>query len=87
MIEIDGPEVPILDGSAVAFVKEILRTGIKLQNHPVKAIRILKIDYKKELAWAKLEPSENPKISFLHRQFPTVFFPHVFLICFYFFDD
>ncbi len=65
LIEIDGPEVPILDGSAVAFVKEILRTGIKLQNHPVKAIRILKkIDYKKKLAWAKLEPSENPIISF-----------------------
>ena len=30
LIEIDGPEVPILDGSALAFVKEILRTGIKL---------------------------------------------------------
>ena len=65
LIEIDGPEVPILDGSAVAFVKEILRTGIKLQNHPVKAVRILKtVDYKKELAWAKFEPSENPIISF-----------------------
>jgi UDP-3-O-[3-hydroxymyristoyl] N-acetylglucosamine deacetylase len=31
LLEIDGPEVPILDGSALAFVKEILKTGIKLQ--------------------------------------------------------
>ena len=65
LIEINGPEVPILDGSAVAFVKEILRTGIKLQNHPVKAIQILKkVDYNSQLAWAMLEPSENPIISF-----------------------
>ena len=32
LVEINGPEVPILDGSAVTFVKEILKTGIKLQN-------------------------------------------------------
>ena len=31
LLEIDGPEVPILDGSALVFVKEILKTGIKLQ--------------------------------------------------------
>ena len=65
LIEIDGPEVPILDGSALAFVKEILRTGIKLQKQPLKAVRIIKtVQFKEELAWAKFEPSENTKISF-----------------------
>ena len=65
LLEIDGPEVPILDGSALAFVKEILKTGIKLQKQSVKAIRILrKVEYKQEMAWAKFEPSENPKMSF-----------------------
>ena len=65
LLEIDGPEVPILDGSALAFVKEVLKTGIKLQQHPLKAVRILKtVKYKQDLAWAKFEPSANLKMSF-----------------------
>ena len=65
LLEIDGPEVPILDGSALAFVKEILKTGIKLQRQSLKALRILKtVKYKQDLAWAKFEPSANPKMSF-----------------------
>ena len=36
LLQIDGPEVPILDGSALAFVKEILKTGIKLQEAIIK---------------------------------------------------
>ena len=60
LLEIDGPEVPILDGSALSFVKEILKTGIKVQEHSLKAVRIIKtVQYKEELAWAKFEPSEN----------------------------
>jgi UDP-3-O-[3-hydroxymyristoyl] N-acetylglucosamine deacetylase len=65
LLEIDGPEVPILDGSALAFVKGILNTGIKLQEQSVKAVRVLrKVEHKQELAWAKFEPSANPKMSF-----------------------
>ena len=65
LLEIDGPEGPILDGSALAFVKEILKTGIKLQQQSIKALRILKtVKYKQDLAWAKFEPSANPKMSF-----------------------
>jgi UDP-3-O-[3-hydroxymyristoyl] N-acetylglucosamine deacetylase len=65
LLEIDGPEVPILDGSSLTFVKEILKTGIKLQKQPVKAVRILKtIVYEEASAWAKFEPSTNPKMSF-----------------------
>ena len=65
LLEIDGPEVPILDGSALAFVKEILKTGIKLQQQSLKAIRIRKtVKHQQRLAWAKFEPSRNPKMSF-----------------------
>jgi UDP-3-O-[3-hydroxymyristoyl] N-acetylglucosamine deacetylase len=65
LLEIDGPEVPILDGSALAFVKEILKTGIKLQQQSLKAVRILEtVKHKQGLAWAKFEPSTNPKMSF-----------------------
>ena len=32
LIELDGPEIPILDGSAEPFVKEIIQSGIETQN-------------------------------------------------------
>ena len=65
LLEIDGPEVPILDGSALVFVKEILKTGIKLQQKSLKAVRILRtVKYEHGSAWAKFEPSTNPKMSF-----------------------
>ena len=65
LVEINGPEVPILDGSAVTFVKEILKTGIKLQKSSLKAVRILNtVKYKKDIAWAKFEPSDYPRMSF-----------------------
>lgn len=41
-IEIDGPEVPIMDGSARRFVQAILRAGLRRLPGPVRAIRVLK---------------------------------------------
>jgi UDP-3-O-[3-hydroxymyristoyl] N-acetylglucosamine deacetylase len=41
-IEINGPEVPAMDGSADPFVKAIERAGIMSQNAPRRAIRVLK---------------------------------------------
>jgi len=40
-ITLDGPEVPIMDGSAVVFVREFLRVGIRDLGVPGKAIRVL----------------------------------------------
>ena len=40
-IEIDGPEVPIMDGSALRFVRAILRAGLAPLPGPLKAIRVL----------------------------------------------
>jgi len=42
VIDIDGPEVPIMDGSARRFVQAILRAGLVLVPGELKAIRILK---------------------------------------------
>ena len=65
LLEIDGPEVPILDGSALVFVKAILKTGIKLQQKSLKAVRIHRtVKYEHGPAWAKFEASKNPKMSF-----------------------
>ena len=43
IIEINGEEVPILDGSSVEFVKKIENAGIKNSNAPIKVIKINKI--------------------------------------------
>ncbi len=41
-IEINGPEVPILDGSAKVFIDEILATGLLKQNKKIKILNVLK---------------------------------------------
>src|SRR5260370_16435039 len=42
MIEIDGPEVPIMDGSAEPFVAAIEQAGIGTLNAPRRFIQVLK---------------------------------------------
>lgn len=42
IVELDGPEVPILDGSSVEFISVIQATGLKAQAAPRRAIKILK---------------------------------------------
>lgn len=65
LIKLDGPEVPIMDGSSAAFVKAILARGLIEQTSPIRAIKILKpIRVEREDAWAELHPSENLEIDF-----------------------
>jgi len=42
VIELDGPEVPIMDGSAEPFIEAILDVGLKAQAAPRRGIKILK---------------------------------------------
>ena len=42
LVEIDAPEIPIMDGSAVDFVDAIKSSGIEEQNEPRKFIKVLK---------------------------------------------
>ncbi|MEI6800623.1 MAG: UDP-3-O-acyl-N-acetylglucosamine deacetylase [Pseudomonadota bacterium] len=65
LIEIDGPEVPILDGSSAPFVAAILAKGIQPQAAPVRALRVLKpVEVQDGLAFARLEPAEMLEIDF-----------------------
>ncbi|OYU39733.1 MAG: UDP-3-O-[3-hydroxymyristoyl] N-acetylglucosamine deacetylase [Pseudorhodobacter sp. PARRP1] len=65
LIEIDGPEVPILDGSAAPFVEGFLNAGIVAQATPVVAIRILRaVEVRDGAAFARLEPSDMLEIDF-----------------------
>jgi UDP-3-O-[3-hydroxymyristoyl] N-acetylglucosamine deacetylase len=65
LIEIDGPEVPIMDGSAAEFVAAIRRAGLRHLATPKRAIRILRrIEVRDGAAMAALEPATRLEMSF-----------------------
>ena len=65
LIEIDGPEVPILDGSARPFAAAILKAGTRTIGGPVRAIRILRpVQVRSGDAWARLSPADGLTIRF-----------------------
>jgi UDP-3-O-[3-hydroxymyristoyl] N-acetylglucosamine deacetylase len=65
LVEIDGPEVPILDGSAEQFVKAFIGRGLREQVAPVRALRVrAEIEVREGEALARLEPSDMLEIAF-----------------------
>ncbi len=65
VIDIDGPEVPILDGSAAPFVDGFLTAGIMAQGVPVRAVRVLRtVEVRDGDAYARLEPADMLEIDF-----------------------
>ena len=65
LIEIDGPEVPILDGSSAEFVRAILRAGLVGQRQRTRVIEILKpVSVTRGDATASLAPANEMKIDF-----------------------
>ena len=59
IVELDGAEVPIMDGSAAPFVFLIECAGIVEQNAPRRAIRVLKeLTVGNEERWASISPSD-----------------------------
>jgi len=65
LIELDGPELPILDGSAAVFVQRFLAAGLQAQEEPVAAIRVLRpVEVTDGLASARLEPADHLVMDF-----------------------
>ncbi|CUH66471.1 UDP-3-O-[3-hydroxymyristoyl] N-acetylglucosamine deacetylase [Thalassovita gelatinovora] len=65
LIDIDGPEVPILDGSSASFVRGILYKGLREQAEQVRAIKILRsVEVRRGDAWARLDPHDELQIDF-----------------------
>ena len=59
LIEIDGDEVPILDGSAKEFIDEIIKSGFQTSNAPIKIIKInKKINFEDGERFISIEPSK-----------------------------
>lgn len=65
LVELDGPEVPIMDGSAEPFVFLIECVGVEEQYAPRKAIEILRVVKQgDERHYATLAPASGTSISF-----------------------
>lgn len=64
-IHVTAGEVPIMDGSASVFVRGFLKTGIRRQNAPVHALRVLKpVEVSRGDAVARISPNSTLLIEF-----------------------
>ena len=64
-IDINAPEIPIMDGSAAPFVFLIQSAGIREQNAPKRYIKILKpIQIEEKGKFVKFSPYNGYKVSF-----------------------
>ena len=76
LIEISGPEIPVMDGSALPFVNMIKETGIVEQSVGKRYLKIVKeISVSEGGGWAKLEPSSTFEISY------EIYFDHPLIGC------
>jgi UDP-3-O-[3-hydroxymyristoyl] N-acetylglucosamine deacetylase len=65
LVELDGPEVPAMDGSAAPFVALIERAGLTLQDAPRRFIEILKpLRVAADGTEASLEPADTFSLNF-----------------------
>ena len=65
LIDIDGPEVPILDGSAAEFVRGIISVGLTELDAPLWAIQVLAdVQVNQGDAYARLSPAKTLQIDF-----------------------
>ncbi len=64
-VDLDGPEVPILDGSAAPFVYLIQSAGLEEQPAPKRFLRVKKtVRVQDGDKWAELAPHEGFRVSF-----------------------
>ncbi|HLW90278.1 MAG TPA: UDP-3-O-acyl-N-acetylglucosamine deacetylase [Roseiarcus sp.] len=60
MIEVDGPEAPIMDGSAAPFVAAIDEAGVVALSTPRRCLKVVKpVRVERGAAYAELRPAER----------------------------
>ena len=65
VVELDGPEVPIMDGSALEFVRGFLKAGLIEQAAPVEVLEILQtVEVEENGAYAALVPFSGIEMDF-----------------------
>lgn len=65
-IEVNGPEFPILDGSAILYAKEIEKVGVVEQEADVEPLVITKtveVKDEKSGSWIKIEPADRFEVN------------------------
>lgn len=63
LVELDGPEVPAVDGSADPFIRKIEQAGTLAQDAPGRAIIVLRpVQVKDGNRFARLSPSHSPRL-------------------------
>jgi UDP-3-O-[3-hydroxymyristoyl] N-acetylglucosamine deacetylase len=64
-VDLDGPEVPIMDGSAGPFVFLIQSAGIEVQNSPKRFVRVRReVEVQDGDKWARFAPFEGFRVNF-----------------------
>ncbi|MGH8705347.1 MAG: UDP-3-O-acyl-N-acetylglucosamine deacetylase [Burkholderiales bacterium] len=64
-VDLDGPEVPIMDGSAAPFALLVQQAGLEEQGAPKRFLRVKKrVEARDGEKWAALEPHEGLRLSF-----------------------
>ncbi len=64
-VDITGPEVPIMDGSAAPFVYLVQSAGIEEQSRAKRFLRIIKpVEVRDGDKWAKFEPYDGFRLTF-----------------------
>lgn len=65
LIDIDGPEVPILDGSAAPYVAALIARGLRVLDAPLRVFKVQTlVEVRDGDAFARLEPSDMLEIDF-----------------------
>lgn len=65
VVEVNGPELPILDGSAAPFVRAIFDAGIQRQSAAIHALEIMQtVRAEDGDAWAELSPSRGLEMDY-----------------------
>ncbi|MEM7642783.1 MAG: UDP-3-O-acyl-N-acetylglucosamine deacetylase [Pseudomonadota bacterium] len=65
IVDVDGPEVPILDGSAADFVRGLLHAGLRKLDAPVHVIEVLRrVAVQQDSSAAALTPAPELEIDF-----------------------
>jgi UDP-3-O-[3-hydroxymyristoyl] N-acetylglucosamine deacetylase len=71
IVELDGPEMPIMDGSSAPFIKILDRAGVRMQDTPRRYIEILDtVEVVEGDKRASLAPADGFEVAFEIR-FPT----------------
>jgi UDP-3-O-[3-hydroxymyristoyl] N-acetylglucosamine deacetylase len=71
LVELDGPEVPIFDGSAVAFMELLEEAGLKKQQAPRRFLKVKRSLLLRDAdAYVKVNPSDHFRMCY------TIDYPH-----------